>query len=283
MYSVVIPLYNKELSIKNTIQSVLDQSYQDFEVLVVNDGSTDNSAKIVETISDNRIRLISQRNQGVSAARNRGVKEAKYKWIALLDGDDLWESNHLEEVVKMMRLFPGEKVYVTSLVFSDGRCMYRHKRKLPIFKIENYFKEVIKESLVSSSNVVIYKDCFDFIGGFNVKLSRGEDLDLWSRLAKEYTIVKSVELTAIYKVDAENRTFITKDIEKTHVYYFKFNEAKDYYEKEYYKHVILNRLYNYIRLGYFFSFVKLKTMFPEVKLIDLFLFVMKKVKGRLIK
>src|SRR5690554_5521626 len=97
MFSVVIPLYNKELSISNTIQSVLDQTFQNFEIVIVNDGSTDNSVKEVEKFDDKRIRLIHQENQGVSAARNRGIKEARYEWIAFLDGDDLWEKEHLEE------------------------------------------------------------------------------------------------------------------------------------------------------------------------------------------
>lgn len=80
MFSVVIPLYNKELSIKNTIESVLKQTFQDFEILVVNDGSTDNSAEIVEQIDDSRIRLIHQANQGVSAARNKGIEKAKFEY-----------------------------------------------------------------------------------------------------------------------------------------------------------------------------------------------------------
>jgi glycosyltransferase involved in cell wall biosynthesis len=82
MFSVIIPLYNKELSISNTIQSVLDQTFQNFEIVIVNDGSTDNSVKEVEKFDDKRIRLIHQENKGVSAARNRGIEEAKYEWIA---------------------------------------------------------------------------------------------------------------------------------------------------------------------------------------------------------
>jgi len=91
MFSVVIPLYNKERSVKNTIESVLNQTFQDFEVIVVNDGSTDNSLEVVKSFNDERIRIINQKNSGVSSARNRGIKEAKYEWIAFLDADDLWE------------------------------------------------------------------------------------------------------------------------------------------------------------------------------------------------
>ena len=92
MISVVIPLYNKEKQIKRTLQSVLTQTFQDFEIVIVNDGSTDNSTIEVEKIKDSRIRLIHQENAGVSAARNKGIEEAKYELIAFLDADDEWKS-----------------------------------------------------------------------------------------------------------------------------------------------------------------------------------------------
>ena len=94
MISVVIPLYNKEKQIKRTLQSVLTQTFQDFEIVIVNDGSTDNSTIEVEKIKDSRIRLIHQENAGVSAARNKGIEEAKYELIALLDAKtNIWKFN----------------------------------------------------------------------------------------------------------------------------------------------------------------------------------------------
>ena len=201
MFSVVIPLYNKELSIQNTILSVLNQSYQNFEIVVINDGSTDSSVNAVKSISDERIRLIHQENQGVSAARNRGIKEASYEWIAFLDGDDLWGANHLEEIIKMMNAFPDEKVFVTSFEYSDKRKMFKHDRKSSFFKIDNYFKEAMKEFIMWTSIVVVNKGCFEQVEGFNVNINRGEDLDLWMRLAKNYNIIKSQKVTAIYNIE----------------------------------------------------------------------------------
>lgn len=236
MFSVVIPLYNKELSIANTIQSVLNQTFQDFEIVVVNDGSTDRSAEIVEQINDPRIRLIHQKNQGVSAARNTGIKEAKHEWIAFLDGDDLWEKEHLEEVIKMIQVFPNEKVYVTSYEYSDGRPMFKHERDTNIFKIENYFKEALKESLIWTSIVVVNKSCIDKVGGFNVILSRGEDLDLWARLAREYDIVKSSKVTAVYRIESENRAMSsTTSYEKSYASIIDLNDARTHDEKKYLK------------------------------------------------
>ena len=207
MFSVVIPLYNKELSIRNTIQSVLDQTCQDFEIVVINDGSTDNSAAVVEAIEDDRIRLIHQNNQGVSAARNRGIKEARCEWIAFLDGDDLWEKAHLQEISLMMRKFPDEKVFVTSFEYSDRRPMMRYPRREAIFKVENYFKEAARESLIWTSIVVVHKSCIDVVGGFNESFKHGEDLDLWGRLARQYRVVKNEKITAVYRVEAENEKY----------------------------------------------------------------------------
>ena len=91
MFSIIIPLYNKEKYIVNTIKSVLNQSFSKFEVIVVDDGSSDNGVNAVKKIDDSRIKIITQKNQGVSAARNNGIKNAKYEYIAFLDADDLWK------------------------------------------------------------------------------------------------------------------------------------------------------------------------------------------------
>ncbi|WP_368570870.1 glycosyltransferase family 2 protein [Acinetobacter haemolyticus] len=242
MFSVVIPLYNKELSIQNTILSVLNQSYQNFEIVVINDGSTDSSVDAVKSINDERVRLIHQENQGVSAARNRGIKEASYEWIAFLDGDDLWECNHLEEIVKMMKVFPENKVYVTSFEFSDKRKMFKHERKSPIFKIENYFKEAIKENLLWTSIVVVHAQCFLDVGGFNINLNRGEDLDLWARLARRYSIVKSTKITAIYNIeDIFSLTKSKSSYEKSILSIIDLYDKKGS-ERAYLKKMLINRI-----------------------------------------
>lgn len=263
MFSVVIPLYNKELSISNTIQSVLNQTFQNFEIVVVNDGSTDNSLEVVKQINDSRIRVINKPNGGVSSARNRGIEESNFEWIAFLDGDDLWEKFHLEEIVKMMKVYPKEKVYVTSFEYSDGRKMYRHPRSSNIFKIENYFKEAIKENLICSIIIVIHKDCFETSGVFNEQLNRGEDLDLWARLARSFDIIKSKKVTATYRVDAENRSNQTFDLIKNRVYYFDFNSKLAQSEINYYKNEIINRLKELLRKRDLISFLKLKHRFSK--------------------
>lgn len=283
MFTVVIPLYNKELSIKATIQTVLNQTCQSFEIVVINDGSTDSSAKIVEDLNDGRIRLIHQANQGVSAARNHGIREAKHDWVAFLDGDDLWKKNHLEEIIKMMALFPNEKVYVTSFEYSDKRRMFKHPRHETIFKIENYFKEAIKENLMWSSTVTLHKNCINEIGGFNTALAIGEDLELWARLARQKDIIKSSNVTAIYRVDAENRTGLSKNIEKSHVYHFNLLDLPDSDEKNYYQQLILARLYDFFRVMDFASFIRLKGQHSELSYSKVALYIASHMIRRIIQ
>lgn len=268
-FSVVIPLYNKEQSISSTINSVLNQTYHNFELIVVNDGSTDNSLQVVSQIEDPRIRIIDKPNGGVSRARNRGVKEARYEWIAFLDADDLWRGNHLAEVADMMKLFPDEKVFTTSFEYSDGRKLFRNPRTSRIIKIENYYKEALNESLICSITIVLHKTCFDMVGGFNPKLSRGEDLDMWGRLAREYTIVKSSEVTALYRIDAENRSDSPHELMHSKVYYYDFQDLISLDEKKYYKKHIVNTLVNLVSDMKIGSFLKLyRRYFGDVSIYD---------------
>ena len=114
MISIVIPLFNKASHIKDTIESVLAQSYQNFELIIVNDGSTDNGPKIVREIKEPRILVIDQANAGVSAARNRGIDAAKGDLIAFLDADDLWNPDFLSAIMRLYQRFPWAGLYATA-------------------------------------------------------------------------------------------------------------------------------------------------------------------------
>lgn len=281
MFSVVIPLYNKELSIRNTILSVLNQSYQDFEIIVINDGSTDNSVEVINNIQDNRIRVIHQENKGVSLARNHGITQAKYEWVAFLDGDDLWENNHLEEIMNMMEIYPDEKVFVTSFEYSDKRKIFKHDRNSRIFIIDNYFKEAIDETLIWTSIIVLNKECIAKVKGFNPILKRGEDMDLWVRVSKNYNIVKSAKITAIYRIDAENRTNLSKELKSTHVYYFDFSNTISEYEFIYYQEVLFQRLFSYLKSFYILCFIKLLLRHKEINFFDFLIFAFNIVKHKI--
>jgi len=187
MFSVVIPLYNKEEQIRKTIDSVLNQTFNDFEIVIVNDGSKDKSVDIVQSINDPRIRLINQENGGVSAARNRGIKEAKNKWIAFLDADDIWKSNKLEEVAKVIRSNEGISWIVTGLETVKGQ-----RKKIEVYKKKGFLIDPlidIKKGLyIQTSSVLVKKDLFltnpELL--FRVGLNRSEDREVWYKLIFRY-------------------------------------------------------------------------------------------------
>ena len=119
-FSVIIPLYNKEVSIASTIQSVLNQTYDDFELIVVNDGSTDKSREVIADIADSRIRIIDKENGGVSGARNRGIREANNEWITFLDGDDRWDANYLSLMNGLIEVYPDYKFFASSISYVEA-------------------------------------------------------------------------------------------------------------------------------------------------------------------
>lgn len=146
MITVVVPLYNKAGSIGHTIQTVLNQTFQDFEIVIVDDGSTDASVAEVQKFNDPRIRIISQANAGVSAARNRGIAEAKGEYVALLDADDRWMPGYLDEQMSLASKYQSCAIFGTNYYFSypNGHKSSTILRKIP-FKSEdgvlsNYFE-----------------------------------------------------------------------------------------------------------------------------------------------
>jgi glycosyltransferase involved in cell wall biosynthesis len=212
MISVVIPLYNKDRSIRETVYSVLGQSFSEFELIIVNDGSTDESLKIVSEITDPRISLINQQNEGVSAARNAGIRRARYNYIALLDGDDLWDSTYLMEMNSFIHSFPDAVLYGCGYLFqnSDSTFTTTDLGLKSLYKgYIDYFVLAKNNTLFTSSSVVFEKDAFIKIGEFDKKLTRGEDIDLWIRFALNEKVAFYNRPLVIYKLDAENRAKFT--------------------------------------------------------------------------
>lgn len=208
MISVVIPLYNKRGTVARAIQSVLGQSFRDFEIVIVNDGSTDNSVDEVERISDPRIRLINQANAGVSAARNKGIEEAKGEYVALLDADDGWDSDYLATQMRLAEANPQCDVFAVNYRFRDtnGKITDTIIRNLPFTSehgvLSNYF-EVASTSHppMWTSAVMARKKAFQEIGGFPVGIKSGEDLLTWARLACRFKIAYSRKVCATFNVE----------------------------------------------------------------------------------
>lgn len=208
-FSVVIPLYNKVAYIRRAVDSVLAQSYRDFELIVVDDGSTDGSHLALDPIDDPRFRLVRQKNAGEGAARNRGIEEAREAWVAFLDADDLWLPTHLEETAAIIEAIPEAGFVATGLRevlettiagrdISDLAAHYSNRDKRPDIRRVDYFLETSRRiGRVSSSNVAVRRDELIAIGGFGA-FRAGADLDCWARLALRRPCALSDRMTCLY-------------------------------------------------------------------------------------
>lgn len=188
MISVVIPLYNKELFIAKAIQSVLDQSFRNFELLVVNDQSSDASVEVVRNFEDQRIRLINIDKSGVSVTRNTGIQNSKFEWIAFLDADDWWDTHFLEEMVAAINTHTEYKLFASGRTHVFSKTSRRYANEFLPLEGEvaaiNFFKVNTRYlPLINSSNAVIKKSHLDEVGYFNPNQKMHEDHDLWIRLS----------------------------------------------------------------------------------------------------
>lgn len=249
MISVVIPLYNKEKSVRATLESVRAQSYTDWECIVVDDGSTDKSLEVAEQfkILDFRFKILSQENAGVSAARNRGIMEAKGEYVAFLDGDDLWDKDFLKELARLMEDYPGKsiyglgcaKIFGDEIPTDDGKTYYRGESKWDWNTM----------AYTGSSACVNKKDAIE-IGLFDTRMTHGEDIDLWWRLLLKNGGACYRKPFAYYRQDAENRAMLrVVPMEKFMPYYMdKFGEARaaDAIFRKFFDQEMVYRIYPYL-------------------------------------
>lgn len=212
MISIIIPLYNKAKSIAGVLDCVLSQTFQDFEVVVVDDGSTDEGAAVVAQYTDSRIRLVRQENAGVSAARNRGIGEARGEYVAFMDADDEWTDDYLSIQYGLSTEFPDCDVFATNykMKYSNGDITPAQINKIRFVGdagvLANYFEVAsCSQPPLWTSAVMVRKRAIDSIGGFPVGIKSGEDLLTWARLAIRYKIAYSRSTAATFVVDDNHR------------------------------------------------------------------------------
>jgi glycosyltransferase involved in cell wall biosynthesis len=183
LISVIIPAYNTKLTIERAIKSVLSQTYQDYEIIVVDDGSTDKTAECIRHF-DSTIKYLHQENQGVSAARNAGVAAADGKWIAFLDADDEWHPNKLNIQMKYIISSPNIIFVSTKDIYADQG----ENQPFPSFAINDSEYSVwqqiaiLRKNKINTSSVLLKRDIFNKVGGFDVTLLHSEDRDLWLKV-----------------------------------------------------------------------------------------------------
>lgn len=211
-FSVIIPLYNKESHIISTVNSVLNQTFTDYEIIVVNDGSTDNGLNKVLSLKHEKIIVFNNKNNGVSKARNFAMEKANGDYFAFLDADDFWKKNHLSNLFKLITDFPKCGLYSTNYAFDYGDN-YLVKTQFPTLPksknwrgiVPNYFINSLVNRIAWTSAVVIPKQIFNAIGGFDINFSSGQDTDYWTRIALNYNVAFTKEVSVLYNLKAENR------------------------------------------------------------------------------
>jgi lipopolysaccharide biosynthesis glycosyltransferase len=204
--SVIIPTYNRADMITESVKSVLNQTYADFELLVVDDGSTDDTKQVVESIRDERIRYIAMpENGGAGAARNEGIRQAKYDYIAFQDSDDYWLPEKLEKQMKLLAQHPeaGLVYCAYECRLSNGAVQIVPSREILMNEKSGHIYEyMLERNTIGAPTVLMRRECLEKTGIFNEKLSALEDWELFLRISKEYEIAYLDE--ALVKVHPQN-------------------------------------------------------------------------------
>ena len=221
-FSVIIPLYNKAPYIRKALESVLAQTYIDYEVIVVDDGSTDGSAEIAESFLQDpasslspfasRLRLLKQPNQGVSAARNNGVAQSHGDYLAFLDADDWWEPTYLERMAQLIKDYPDAGLYACNYIYyKPGKTHVA--LNIPTGYI-NYPKTYYESNAmpVTSITAIIPRHVYDEMGGFPLGIKLGEDFLLWAKIALRYLVAFLNEPLAWYNNDVPATLRATRNL-----------------------------------------------------------------------
>jgi glycosyltransferase involved in cell wall biosynthesis len=287
-FSVIIPLLNKGPYIERAIFSVLHQTFQNFEIIVIDGGSEDNGPEMVKNLKDPRIHFLVQQGKGVSNARNEAIASAKSDFIAFLDADDEWMLDFLQTIVNLIKKYPYAGIFATKFTIktkNQAVTTYQNKM-LPNGQwegiIPKYFLAAAISEPLTTSAIALPKHIFYEFGGFPQGISYGEDMLLWGKIALKYDIAYSNFIGAIYHLEAENRLsnlppsrfdpypfagYAQKELLDNRIVEEKIDEVKEYIaSKE------INRAY------YFYSAGDLKTARIIARSINTKFLIAKKIK-----
>lgn len=235
--SVVIPVYNSERYINEAIDSLIKQSFQDYEIIAIDDGSTDGTANVVKKYAG-KVKYIYQQNMGPASARNRGIKEANGRYIAFLDADDVSEKDRLETQVNAFKKNKDAGLVYSSLSFINekgNKISGIHRSKQ--YDSETFLgKMFTRNIMVSASVVMARKSLIEELGGFDENIHLSEDYDMWLRMAKNNSIVY-IDVPLVRYRRHSNNASINREENKT-------NEAKSILKHD------LNEVFGYVKKAY---------------------------------
>ncbi len=219
MFSVIIPVYNGARCVDDAVKSVLAQTFEDWELVIVNDGSTDDTLEVLKKYEgDGRIRIFSQPNAGVSAARNRGMSLARYDYYTFLDADDVWNADHLETIKSLVDKYPGAGLYATALRVEmvNGKVQEEYDYFRGRSEEDVYLRDFLGEynrdktaKVFATITICVTREAAEKAGGFPVGCKIGEDLELELRVAAYFPVAMTKKTTATYK---KLNSTATKDV-----------------------------------------------------------------------
>jgi len=204
--SVIIPVYKAEDYLSICVESVLEQTFTDYEIILVNDGSPDRSGEICDEFArrDKRIKVYHIENGGVSHARNYAMDQASGKFYSFLDADDIWMPNYLDEVVRSFNAYANAglcacaRLNIRSAI-PVSKVNFDNKSDAEIFIIDNFIRDIKK---VITSGITIIAEVYDEVGGFRIGAKRGQDLDMWIRVSAKYQVIYNNKPVFYYREDA---------------------------------------------------------------------------------
>ncbi|EGR0753397.1 glycosyltransferase family 2 protein [Vibrio vulnificus] len=283
--SIVIPLYNKSDQILLTLNSVLNQTFKDFEVIIINDGSTDDGPSKLNFIDDHRIRVISKKNSGVSSTRNFGIKEAKGDFIYFLDADDIMKINCLEKLIETSERYPESPVIVSNFsILNDGKrvnvcSLSSHELISKPYKAIYYGGIFLRVG-----NVLINRNyLLDNNFYFDDRISFYEDFDFFLKIISTCQVGYTPEILFEYSIDNAELSITKVDRIKDYIYYLEFS-GMGFYQKMICLNIvyasIMKRVYGNDLNEAFFFIRRYILIFPIVILNKIFSVVVRKIQGK---
>lgn len=245
--SVVVPVFNGEKTIEETINSICNQTFKDIEIIIINDGCTDSTIEIVKKNPDSRIKIFTYPNAGLSASRNRGISQAKRKYISFIDADDLWTPDKLELQWKALQDNPQAAVAYSWTDYIDESSQFLKSGRRVKINGDAFGKLLASNFLENGSNPLIRKQALEKVGGFDESLSAAEDIDMWLRLAADCEFVCVEKPQILYRISTNS---MSTNLKRQETEYFKVIERGFNYSKadklQHLKKQSISHLYQYL-------------------------------------
>jgi glycosyltransferase involved in cell wall biosynthesis len=246
LISVIIPVYNGEKTIRETIESVLNQTFRNFELIILNDGSQDSTLEVVSSIQDFRLKVFSHPNAGLAASRNRGTFHAVGEYISFIDADDLWTPDKLETQLKALQDNPEAAVAYSWTNYIDESGQFLRRGGYLTANGDVYAKLLVVDFLENGSNPLIRRQALIQVGGFDESLPAAEDWDILLRLAAQYSFVAVPHPQILYRVSANSMSahVVRQETACLKVLERAFNQAPE--SLQYLKKYSMANLYRYL-------------------------------------